>query len=219
MAAGHGLPSRKAIWVSSGPPGLPSGHQAACSGCVRCEPRYGLRLHRDSGLSSTSDALTTMFVLEIGGWGLADNEPVGGGHALVVGHVEQVVHGAPVHASQQRQQVRCWPAASGLRSLARPVLILTQVRAGHGDRGPVRAHPRAGSVCADLLSGLGLRPAVGVPPCGPGRRPYRRANSTAICRWPCPARASSPARCAARPADWFSRTAYPLHSGSTSTGT
>ena len=67
VAAGHGLPSRKAIWVSSGPPGLPSGHQTACSGSVRCEPRYGLRLHRDSGLSAASDALTTMFVLEIGG--------------------------------------------------------------------------------------------------------------------------------------------------------
>ncbi len=112
-----------------------------------------------------------MTVMPFGGRGLADNKPVGGGHVLVVGHVEQVVHGAPVHSSEQRQQVRGGPAARLRRSFTWPVLVLTQARTGHGDRGSVGTQPGMGSVGADLLRRLRLRPAVSLPPRGPGPQP------------------------------------------------
>src|SRR5260370_29141336 len=102
----------------------------------------------------------------VGGRGLTDNEPVGGGHVLVVGHVEQVVHGAPVHGSKQRQQVRSGPAAGRGRCFTWPVLVLAQVGTGHGDRGSVGTQPGLGSVGADLLRSLRLRTAVSVPPRG-----------------------------------------------------
>src|SRR5260370_15207437 len=135
-----------------------------------------------------------MTVLLAGGGGLVDDEPVGRGHVLVVGQVEQVVDGALVDAGQQGQQVGRGPAPGRLGAWAWPVLVLAQVRSSHRDASPVRVQPGSGSVVADALAGLLQAPPVGVPPRTPGPPPVAAGGAHPATPPPRPPRPAPPPR-------------------------
>src|SRR5690348_2797013 len=80
-----------------------------------------------------------------------EDEEVGRWHALTVGEVNQVGDGAVIDGSEDGQQVGGGPTARRLGAVARPVLVLRQVRRCHAGE-PTGIHADAPAECVDPVS-------------------------------------------------------------------